>query len=267
MIEIENLPGVIGARVTGIDLSGGPSDADWERIAPVWRRRHLLVFPDQSELEIEDQVALLRRIGPVIEERMPGDLHSFVSNEAGRGTDEMNAGYREGELTAHMDYTYTPYPADVISLWGERLPETPSETIFYSNVAPLDEMPASLREELAGYHVFCAHDLAEMKPDARLYLEGRTDPAAPTQSHTWPLIRRHPHKPGVEALWPDQKKRQVSSAGKAIGCTETSASTRVKRIQPPWHAAATSSPLPPPPWCKTCAASARGKTSSLIWQR
>ena len=200
MAEFEILSGRIGARVHGVDLEAGLDDATWREIEAVWNERHLLVFPDQAGLSIDAQVALLARFGPVIEERVPGEFHSWVSNADGHGTDEMNDGYREGELTAHMDYTYTPYPADVISLWGERLPDTPSETLFYSNVAPLDEMPASLRAELAGYHVFCAHDLAEMKPDVRLYLEGRTDPAAPTQSHTWPLIREHPHKPGVEVL-------------------------------------------------------------------
>lgn len=200
MLEFESLSERIGVRVHGVDLQAGIDDPTWREIESVWNDRHLLVFPDQKTLSTEAQVAFLARFGPVIEERVPGELHSWVSNADGHGTDEMNDGYREGPLTAHMDYTYTPYPADVISLWGEQLPESGSETVFYSNVAPLEDMPKALREELAGYHVFCAHDLAQMKPDARLYLEGRTDPAAPTQSHTWPLIRRHPHKPGVEAL-------------------------------------------------------------------
>jgi taurine dioxygenase len=200
MPEFESPSDRIGARVHGVDLQAGIDDATWREIEAVWNERHLLVFPDQAQLSTEAQVAFLARFGPVIEERMPGEHHSWVSNADGHGTDEMNDGYREGPLTPHMDYTYTPYPADVISLFGEALPETGSETVFYSNVAPLDDMPVALREELSGYHVLCAHDLSRMKPDARLYLEGRTDPAAPTQSHTWPLIRRHPHKPGVESL-------------------------------------------------------------------
>ena len=200
MPEFESLSDRIGARVHGVDLQAGVDASSWREIESAWNERHLLVFPDQARLSTEAQVAFLARFGPVIEERMPGELHSWVSNADGHGTDEMNDGYREGPLTPHMDYTYTPYPADVISLWGEQIPETGAETVFYSNVAPLGDMPAALREELSGYHVFCAHDLSRMKPDARLYREGRTDPTAPTQSHTWPLIRRHPHKPSVHAL-------------------------------------------------------------------
>lgn len=200
MPEFESLSDRIGARVHGVDLQAEIDTSSWREIESAWNDRHLLVFPDQARLSTEAQVAFLSRFGPVIEERMPGELHSWVSNADGHGTDEMNDGYREGPLTPHMDYTYTPYPADVISLWGEQIPETGAETVFYSNVASLGDMPAALREELSGYHVFCAHDLAQMKPDVRLYLEARTDPTAPTQSHTWPLIRRHPHKPGVDAL-------------------------------------------------------------------
>lgn len=190
----------IGARVTGVSLSQPLDDASWLAIEAAWNEHHALIFSDQHDLETEAHVEFLSRFGPVLEERMPGDFHSFVSNADGMGTDEMNDGYREGPLTPHMDYTYTAYPADVISLHATELPKTGSQTIFYNNVAALDRMPSDFRHELSKYTAFCAHDLAALRPDAQLYLEDRTDPNAPTQSHTWPLIRTHPHKPGVEAL-------------------------------------------------------------------
>ncbi len=200
MIRIETLTPRIGVRVTGVDLSRPLMEDEWHEIEAAWNTRHALVFPDQAGLSTQDHVTLLERFGSVLEERIPGDKHSFVSNSDGKGTDEMNDGYREGELTAHMDYTYTPYPADVISLYATAIPEGGAHTRFYSNVAALEEMPDALRKEISGYTVFCAHDLAEMKSDARLYLEGRTNPDAPTQSHVWPMVRAHPRKPGIEAL-------------------------------------------------------------------
>ncbi len=200
MLEIEPLSPRIGARITNLDLAQPLSEQEFRALEEVWNERHLLVFPDQRALPLEAQTALLAHFGPIIEERIPGEKHSYVSNADGLGTDEMNAGYREGELTAHMDYTYTPYPADVISLYCTELPEGGSETRFYDNVTPLSKMPRDLRERLSQYHVLCAHDLSTMKPDAKLYLEERTNPEAPTQSHVWPMIRPHPSKPGVEAL-------------------------------------------------------------------
>lgn len=206
-MKIEPLSPVLGARVSDLSLSSAASpgkrlsESAWSEIEEAWNRSHALLFEGQGALETEDQVALLERFGPVIEERIPGDRHSFVTNELGFGTDEMNDGYREGELTPHMDYTYTPYPADVISLFAVTLPATGTRTRFFSNVAALAAMPAALREELGGYSIFCAHDLAAMRPDAKPCEEPRTRADAPTQSQVWPLVRDHPHKPGVRGLF------------------------------------------------------------------
>jgi taurine dioxygenase len=225
MLQIDPLSNRIGARVVGLDLSKPLSCDDARAVDAAWLETHALVFPDQTALSTENQVEFLARFGPVLEERIPGDQHSFVSNADGKGTDEMNDGYREGELTPHMDYTYTPYPADVISLYAVTIPESGTQTRFYNNVTPLERMPAKLRDELARYSIFCAHDLAAMKPDARLYLEGRTDPKAPTQSHTWPLIRQHPTKPGVETLMCtlQQTERIIELSDDAKGDVESCA--------------------------------------------
>ena len=200
-MKVEIVRNEMAARITDLDLARNSDERIWQEIESLWHRTHALVFPDQHDLSTQAQVALLERFGPVIEERMPGDKHSYVSNALGRGTDDMNLGYRTGELTPHMDYTYTPYPADVISLYAQELPASGTSTLFYSNVLPIAKMPRALRSELEGYTLLCAHDLAEMKPDARLYREPRTVPDAPTQSHTWPMIRSHPRKAGVEMLF------------------------------------------------------------------
>lgn len=206
-MKIEPVSKALGVRVTEVALArdAAPakrlSDAMWSEVEAAWNERHLLVFPGQAGLSVEDQAAFLSRFGPVIEERMPGDAHSFVTNEVGFGTDDMNTGYREGELTPHMDYTYTPYPADVISLFAVAVPTSGAATRFFSNTAPLARMSEDRIRELRKLHLFCAHDLGAMRPDARLYAEPRTEADAPTQSHVWPLIRPHPRKPNVEGLF------------------------------------------------------------------
>jgi taurine dioxygenase len=200
MLRIEPLGGPFGVRITGLDLERPLGRAELDAIDEAWQTQPLLVFPEQAGMPIEAQAELVGRFATVIEERMPGDLHSFVSNEAGYGTDDMTEGYREGSLTPHMDYTYTPYPAEVISLFALAVPDEGTATRFYSNVRPLEVMPEALLHELRAYTILCAHDLSAMRPDARLIDDGRTDPAAPTQSHVWPLVRRHPKRAGVEGL-------------------------------------------------------------------
>lgn len=199
-IEIEPLGGPFGVRITGLDLSKTPDEGALAVVEAAFRETPMLVFPGQTGMPIEVQVALVGRFATVLEERLPGDRHSFVSNDDGHGTDDMNAGYREGPLTPHMDYTYTPYPADVISLFALAVPDGGTHTRFYSNVRPLEVMPEALRREIDGYSILCAHDLARMRPDARPAFEGRTDPDAPTQSRVWPLVRRHPKREGVDFL-------------------------------------------------------------------
>ena len=79
-----------------------------------------------------------------------------MSNQDGHGVDTMTEGYREGPLTPHMDYTYTPFPADVISLFAVDVPQNGTTTRFYDNARPLKIMPRALRAQIEAYTIFCA---------------------------------------------------------------------------------------------------------------
>ena len=199
-VALEPIGNGLALRVGGVDLEAGVGDADWGVLWAAWQQCHCLVFPAQPGLSVDAHVALLSRFGPLLEERLPGEQHCYVTNSAGRGTDDMSDGYRWGALTPHMDFTYTRYPADVISLYAEALPQRPTWTQFYSNVWPLERMPRELRDALLRYSIRCAHDLEAMRPDAALYREPRATGSATTQWHDWPLVRRHPRKPALEVL-------------------------------------------------------------------
>ena len=200
-MRLEPMGGGLAVRVDGVRLEDGLDDGDFARLDEAWVEHYCLVFPDQQGLSIDAHVALLEHFGPVLEERLPGDKHSFVTNAAGFGVDEMNEGYLWGELTAHMDFTYTRFPADVISLHAQELPVGGTSTLFYSNVDPLDRMPPELRDELRGYSIRCVHDPKRMPPDARPYLDPRACEGEWIQVHDWPLIRKHPLRPGLEVLY------------------------------------------------------------------
>ena len=147
-VALEPIGNGLALRVGGVDLEVGVGDADWGVLWAAWQQCHCLVFPAQPGLSVDAHVALLSRFGPLLEERLPGEQHCYVTNAAGRGTDDMSDGYRWGALTPHMDFPYTRYPADVISLYAEALPQRPTWTQFYSNVRPLERMPGDLLEAL-----------------------------------------------------------------------------------------------------------------------
>ena len=192
------------ARLEDIDvarLAADPTHAAWGAVEDAWRRHPILVFPDQAGLGPEEQAAFVAHFGPVLEERVPGQRHSFVTNADGHDIDDMGDAYRFGALTPHMDFTYTRFPADGISLFALAIPEAGARTIFYSNVLPLERMPRTLREEIDDYHVRCVLELDAPRTDRVIYREGRARPGPMTQSHEWPLVRSHPRRPGTRMLF------------------------------------------------------------------
>jgi len=115
-------------------------------------------IPSVSAAEAPES-AFVNHFGPLLEERVQGQTHSYVTNAAGHDVDEMGDAYKFGALTAHMDFTYTRYPADGISLFGLAIPAKGAQTVFYSNALPLARMPEELLAELHGYTIRCTLEL------------------------------------------------------------------------------------------------------------
>lgn len=200
----EASPDAFAVRITGVDLAdlvANPQSADWAEIDRIWQQYPILVFPEQAALSEADQASFVGHFGPLLEERVPGQTHSFVSNADGHDLDEMGDAYKYGALTAHMDFTYTRYPADGISLFGMAIPESGAETFFYSNVSPLGRMPEALLDRLRGYSIRCTLELDGPRTDRIIYREGRCREGGLTQAHVWPLVRQHPHRKGIEMLF------------------------------------------------------------------
>lgn len=196
------VPGV-AIEVAAIDLRSPLREADWASLDAAWCAHHALVFRGQTDLPVEAQVAFLEHFGPPLEEREPGQKHSYVTNTVGegKGVDDMYDGYREGALTPHMDFTYTRYPADAISLYAEAIPSGGSETRFYSNVAPLAGLPSERAAWLRSLHIRCVLDLDDLKEDIERFRAAPTEGRPHVQHQVWPLVRAHPRKPGLEGLF------------------------------------------------------------------
>ena len=188
-------------RVQGATLEAGLSRRDWASLERAWQQHFCLVFEGQHGLSTRAQVELLERFGPVLEERLPGEGHSYVTNSSGYGVDALTEGYLWGELTPHMDFTYTRFPADVISLFAQEIPVGGTSTLFYSNASPLQQMPEVLLAELRRHTIRCGHDLATMTPDARPYLDDAAGEGELVQTYDWPLIREHPARAKLEVLY------------------------------------------------------------------
>lgn len=202
-MQIRPLVPGIATEVRDVDLAADLDASAWREIEAAWQAHHGLVFRGQDALPVEAQVRLIERFGPALQEREPGQFHSYVTNTVGEGggVDDMYDGYREGALTPHMDFTYTRHPADAISLYAEAIPEGGTQTRFYSNSLPLARMSRERRAQLASHRIRCVLDLEDLQEDIVRYEAPPTEGRASVQHHEWPLVREHPRKPGHFVLF------------------------------------------------------------------
>ena len=114
--------------------------ADHQRLRELFDDRHLLVFRGQ-ELTIEQQVAAVSLLGPVIDEMEDGTYASFVSNvdpEAFIGDSD--------KILYHADYTFTPMPFMGLSLYAVEASEDAPPTRYVSLEGGYRRLPGALAE-------------------------------------------------------------------------------------------------------------------------
>jgi taurine dioxygenase len=152
---------------------------------------HPLVLVRGAAFEAEDQIALLRSVGDLVDESGAGRFFSHIAHDPENPTTAVAEGVMAGELSFHSDLTYTASPLEVLSLCAIELPEHGGETYFANGALALDALPEALRRRLDGLtalHVF----------DAAVDLYGaRFRRALVNDRHfeaEHPVVRRHPRR-------------------------------------------------------------------------
>lgn len=148
-IAVAPLTGVIGAEITGVDLSG-PLDAETQREILRAFHDHLVVyFPDQKALTPEQHVAFAGIFGPImrilhirhIEGHPDVQIISREANESGT--------YVIGE-NWHTDSTYLEKPPLAVVMRGVELPPVGGDTAFANLYLAYETLSPKMREVLAG---------------------------------------------------------------------------------------------------------------------
>jgi taurine dioxygenase len=147
----------------------------------LFRRHRLLLFREQI-LSADDQLALCRALGPVV------DPVAWVSN--------VEAGFhREGELLFHSDYAFTPSPMLGLSLYAVELDGDAAPTEFASSEHAVADLPPELRERVAGLSVTHVIDAVSGRDNLRTRLDDVGGSEAPTDRYprfTRPALWNHP---------------------------------------------------------------------------
>ena len=191
-IKVEPTHPAVGARVTGVDLRRPiePDVADELRAA--FARFAVLCVPGQT-LEAGHQVEFAAVFGPVDNDNRqlddPNETQSrrgvmYVSNIREDG--KLIGVLPDGEMHFHSDGMHRDKPYRATTLYAMKIPSHGGNTLFSSQAAAYEALPADLQirlDGLQGKHVFNYNKTTRA--------EMRTDPDE-TAFAIHPLVRTHP---------------------------------------------------------------------------
>jgi taurine dioxygenase len=166
---VKSLHPVIGAEVSGVDLSRPLGEETLRQIKDAWHRHTVLVFRDQN-LSEDDQRRFASYFGPVATRVRPpqtsatasvdlpdwSDLMLITDNVKGDGTPVGALGH--GEMWFHTDKCYHRRPHRASFLYGIEIPTEGGRTRFSSSYAAYDRLSPDLKRRLDGAMVMQGHE-------------------------------------------------------------------------------------------------------------
>ncbi|MFL5170741.1 MAG: TauD/TfdA dioxygenase family protein [Microvirga sp.] len=166
-ISVTKLHPVIGAEVSGIDLSR-PLDAETIRqVKDAWHKHTVLVFRDQSISE-DDQRRFASYFGPVAKRVPPragaagadslldwDDMLLITDHVDDKGKPKGALGH--GEMWFHSDKCYHRRPHRATFLFGIEIPTEGGHTKFSSSYAAYERLPADVKKRIDGAMVMQGH--------------------------------------------------------------------------------------------------------------
>lgn len=189
-LHIEPLGPAIGARVSGLRLARGVSDAQRDALLAALLRHHVLFFEDQP-LQPAEQRALAARFGALhvhpIYPHVP-EVPEIIVLDTSLDNPPDNDNW-------HTDVTFLPAPAMGAILSAQHLPPSGGDTLWASGIAAWEALSAPWRRMLAGLHA--EHDMLKSFPAWRFartpaeklrWEQARAD--HPPRLH--PVVRTHP---------------------------------------------------------------------------
>ena len=204
MIGIEPISPVLGARIRGVDLARPLDAATYAQVEAALHEHGFVIFPGQT-LDSREFAAFARQWGPpephVIDTfHHPDDADILILSNVRRGGQPI--GLADAGTYFHSDYSYLEVPARCTILYAIQMPRTKSGTTFANQRRAYDDLPAAMRERIAGlvarHHYGNRDDLdAASRTAASLLSEDQK------KKLTWvhhELARAHP-RTGRKALY------------------------------------------------------------------
>lgn len=191
---LESLGPVMGAAISGLDLSQPLAQDLVASLKELFLRYSLLCFRDQT-LSLDEQVAFTRLWGVPLEHTMAGHLQAGAHNEVQVASNAAPDGTPNGkhpDATAmrwHTDRSWRPDPALATLLYGVEIPSVGGDTLFCHTTRAYDALPEPMKQRVDAMRVIHSVEYSRRAaggPPATEY-ELRIGPPTPH-----PLARKHP---------------------------------------------------------------------------
>jgi alpha-ketoglutarate-dependent taurine dioxygenase len=185
---------IMGAEISGLDLSKSMSRATFAEIERLFNEHMLLCFRDQ-ELTIEDQVAFTKLWGPLVEHTMANHVRAGANKEiqiaSNAGADGKPNGKHPDETAMrwHTDRSWRSNPAMATILYGVEVPSVGGDTLFCNGALAYESLPTEEKRRVDSMTAIHWVEYSRRTGNGPLATEYEKRIGPPTPH---PLARRHP---------------------------------------------------------------------------
>lgn len=165
-LEISPTGSVLGARVSGVDLTQPLDTETASALNQAWLDHIVLIFSHQ-DLTQEQQLAFAANFGTLgtrsrtVDRRPEGaDYHDgvmLVTNQKDAAGNYVGS-LPDGEMYFHHDMCYMPKPHKGTLLYAIDLPSTGGHTLFTNMYRAYEKIPEALKKTLAGRTALQVYD-------------------------------------------------------------------------------------------------------------
>ena len=199
VLSIKPLSDVVGAEVSGVDLSESVDEGSFSEILDAFHQYQLLRFPKQT-LTPEQHIAFSRRFGDleihVCEQYLlPGHPEILLlSNELKE--DGTRVSIADGGSGWHSDLSYMERPSLGSLLYAVQTPERGGDTEWANLYAAYETLPDKTKKRIEGLkaiHQFDQRFNPRLPPPDLRYRDAHSDELkALTPDVQHPIVRTHP---------------------------------------------------------------------------
>ena len=201
-IEVRRASPMIGAVVTGVDLSKPLANETFDVLYDAFNEHSIICVPDQS-LTVDQHVAFSRRFGELEQHVLKEDLlegHPEIYILSNKMKDGKRVGRAKAGWYWHTDLSYQHNPSKASFMHALEIPSSGGDTMFASTAAAYDALSEPIKnliEGLTAEHSF-RHAYETFSKRWAPPISEEAFKARPPVTH--PVVRTHPET-GRKAIY------------------------------------------------------------------